>query len=190
MNAISDNKQKYSQEDWRRTYPFQKPFIVLLELMHHRKAPRLSLCAAEPPEPALQRATQNGDAETENPEPVHHHHQGLLSGERLSALFLTTRWMFWRWSSLTTYMLLFLFFCWQDLVFFTDDCNAIDTGHSSPHYGEDRLQLLQEERWAIHKAGHRRTLSCCIHRKSLVAKCRTVKHVLFTTKACVVSDAA
>ena len=37
-------------------------------------------------------------------------------------------------------------FGWQDLVFFTDDCEAIDTGHSSPHYAEDRLQLLQEER--------------------------------------------
>ncbi|KAM9758439.1 cytokine-like protein 1 [Menidia menidia] len=36
--------------------------------------------------------------------------------------------------------------CFRDLVFFTDDCNAIDTGHSSPHYGDDRLQLLQEER--------------------------------------------
>ncbi|XP_057702205.1 cytokine-like protein 1 isoform X1 [Corythoichthys intestinalis] len=35
---------------------------------------------------------------------------------------------------------------WQDLVFFTDDCEAIDTGHSRPHYAEDRLQLLQEER--------------------------------------------
>ena len=37
-------------------------------------------------------------------------------------------------------------FGWQDLVFFTNDCEAIDTGHSSPHYAEDRLQLLQEER--------------------------------------------
>ncbi|XP_029906654.1 cytokine-like protein 1 [Myripristis murdjan] len=36
--------------------------------------------------------------------------------------------------------------CYRDLVFFTDDCEAIDTGHSSPRYGEDRLQLLQEER--------------------------------------------
>ncbi|GAA6222250.1 cytokine-like protein 1 [Lates japonicus] len=37
--------------------------------------------------------------------------------------------------------------CYRDLVFFTDDCEAIDTGHSSrPHYAEDRLQLLQEER--------------------------------------------
>ncbi|XP_077583251.1 cytokine-like protein 1 isoform X1 [Stigmatopora nigra] len=35
---------------------------------------------------------------------------------------------------------------WQDLVFFTDDCEAIDTGHSRPHFAEDRLQLLQEER--------------------------------------------
>ncbi|KAG9345498.1 hypothetical protein JZ751_008642 [Albula glossodonta] len=31
-----------------------------------------------------------------------------------------------------------------DLVFFTDDCEALETGQSSPRYGEDRLQLLQE----------------------------------------------
>ncbi|KAF3855975.1 hypothetical protein F7725_016698 [Dissostichus mawsoni] len=36
--------------------------------------------------------------------------------------------------------------CWRDLVFFTDDCEGIDTGHSRPYYAEDRLQLLQEER--------------------------------------------
>ncbi|XP_061912488.1 cytokine-like protein 1 [Entelurus aequoreus] len=36
--------------------------------------------------------------------------------------------------------------CYRDLVFFTDDCEAIDTGHSRPHFAEDRLQLLQEER--------------------------------------------
>ncbi|XP_008318649.1 cytokine-like protein 1 [Cynoglossus semilaevis] len=36
--------------------------------------------------------------------------------------------------------------CYRDLVFFTDDCEAIDTGHSRPYYGEDRLQLLQEDR--------------------------------------------
>ncbi|XP_063045674.1 cytokine-like protein 1 [Engraulis encrasicolus] len=34
--------------------------------------------------------------------------------------------------------------CFRDLVFFTDDCVAIETGHSSPRYGEDRLQLLEE----------------------------------------------
>lgn len=39
----------------------------------------------------------------------------------------------------------FLLF-WQDLVFFTDDCEAIDTGHSRPYVAEDRLQILQEER--------------------------------------------
>lgn len=33
---------------------------------------------------------------------------------------------------------------WQDLVFFMDDCEAIDTGHGTPHYAEDRLQLLEE----------------------------------------------
>ncbi|KAG7229733.1 hypothetical protein INR49_012529 [Caranx melampygus] len=36
--------------------------------------------------------------------------------------------------------------CYRDLVFFTDDCEAIDTGHSRPYYAEDRLQLLQEDR--------------------------------------------
>ncbi|KAL3058997.1 hypothetical protein OYC64_011017 [Pagothenia borchgrevinki] len=36
--------------------------------------------------------------------------------------------------------------CWRDLVFLTDDCEGIDTGHSRPYYAEDRLQLLQEER--------------------------------------------
>ncbi|XP_034022940.1 cytokine-like protein 1 [Thalassophryne amazonica] len=36
--------------------------------------------------------------------------------------------------------------CYRDLVFFTDDCEAIDTGHIRPHYAEDRLQLLQEDR--------------------------------------------
>ncbi|KAM7401825.1 hypothetical protein PAMP_017103 [Pampus punctatissimus] len=36
--------------------------------------------------------------------------------------------------------------CYRDLVFFSDDCQAIDTGHSNPYYAEDRLQLLQEER--------------------------------------------
>lgn len=35
--------------------------------------------------------------------------------------------------------------CYRDLVFFSDDCEAIDTGHIKPHYSEDRLQLLQEE---------------------------------------------
>ncbi|XP_054473553.1 cytokine-like protein 1 [Anoplopoma fimbria] len=36
--------------------------------------------------------------------------------------------------------------CYRDMVFFTDDCEAIDTGHTRPYYAEDRLQLLQEER--------------------------------------------
>lgn len=36
--------------------------------------------------------------------------------------------------------------CYRDLVFFTDDCEGIDTGHSKPYLGEDRLQLLQEDR--------------------------------------------
>ncbi|XP_056131034.1 cytokine-like protein 1 [Lampris incognitus] len=36
--------------------------------------------------------------------------------------------------------------CYRDLVFFSNDCEAIDTGRIAPHYGEDRLQLLQEER--------------------------------------------
>ncbi|KAJ0023555.1 hypothetical protein NQD34_003454 [Periophthalmus magnuspinnatus] len=33
----------------------------------------------------------------------------------------------------------------QDLVFFTDDCEGIDTGHSKPYIREDTLQLLQED---------------------------------------------
>ncbi|CAL8340830.1 unnamed protein product [Merluccius merluccius] len=36
--------------------------------------------------------------------------------------------------------------CYRDLVFFTDDCEAIDTGHTKPSFEEDRLQLLVEER--------------------------------------------
>ncbi|XP_054883101.1 cytokine-like protein 1 [Poeciliopsis prolifica] len=36
--------------------------------------------------------------------------------------------------------------CYRDLVFFTDDCEAIDTGRSSPNLAEDRLQLLVEDR--------------------------------------------
>ncbi|MED6244284.1 hypothetical protein ATANTOWER_002592 [Ataeniobius toweri] len=36
--------------------------------------------------------------------------------------------------------------CYRDLVFFTDDCEAIDTGRSSPNLAEDRLQVLQEDR--------------------------------------------
>ncbi|XP_028303334.1 cytokine-like protein 1 [Gouania willdenowi] len=36
--------------------------------------------------------------------------------------------------------------CYRDLVFFSDDCEAIDTGHVKPHYSEDRLQLLQEKK--------------------------------------------
>lgn len=34
--------------------------------------------------------------------------------------------------------------CYRDLVFFTDDCEALETGQSSSRYGEDTLQLLQE----------------------------------------------
>ncbi|XP_052005489.1 cytokine-like protein 1 [Xyrauchen texanus] len=35
--------------------------------------------------------------------------------------------------------------CYRDLVYFTDDCVALETGNSSPRYTEDRLQLLEEE---------------------------------------------
>ncbi|TRY54246.1 hypothetical protein DNTS_010109 [Danionella cerebrum] len=35
--------------------------------------------------------------------------------------------------------------CYQDLVFSSDDCEALDTGVSSPRYAEDRLQHLVEE---------------------------------------------
>uniref|UniRef100_A0A1A8IH64 Cytokine-like protein 1 n=1 Tax=Nothobranchius kuhntae TaxID=321403 RepID=A0A1A8IH64_NOTKU len=36
--------------------------------------------------------------------------------------------------------------CFRDLVFRSDDCEAIDTGLVSPYFAEDRLQILQEER--------------------------------------------
>ncbi|XP_066498594.1 cytokine-like protein 1 [Hoplias malabaricus] len=34
--------------------------------------------------------------------------------------------------------------CYRDLVYLTDDCEALDTGYSRPRYDEDRLQLLEE----------------------------------------------
>ncbi|XP_076843843.1 cytokine-like protein 1 isoform X2 [Brachyhypopomus gauderio] len=34
--------------------------------------------------------------------------------------------------------------CFRDLVYLTDDCEALDTGYSRPRYTEDRLQLLEE----------------------------------------------
>lgn len=60
-----------------------------------------------------------------------------------SALFFTSRLLFSGLSGVTLYMFLF---GWQDLVSFTHDCEAIDTGHVTPYYAEDRLQLLQEDR--------------------------------------------
>nr|ACO14240.1 Cytokine-like protein 1 precursor [Esox lucius] len=36
--------------------------------------------------------------------------------------------------------------CHRELVFLTDDCEALETGQSTPRYGEDRLQLLVEEK--------------------------------------------
>lgn len=53
------------------------------ERLRHVQAPRLPLRAAQPSGPLLQRASQDGDAETQNPEPLHHHHPNLLSGERV-----------------------------------------------------------------------------------------------------------
>ncbi|XP_051505377.1 cytokine-like protein 1 [Myxocyprinus asiaticus] len=35
--------------------------------------------------------------------------------------------------------------CYRDLVYFTDECVALETGNSSPRYTEDRLQLLEDE---------------------------------------------
>nr|QJQ81639.1 cytokine-like protein [Danio rerio] len=35
--------------------------------------------------------------------------------------------------------------CHRDLVFFTDDCEALETGNPSPRYTEDRLQRLVED---------------------------------------------
>uniref|UniRef100_A0A3Q3PZ38 Cytokine like 1 n=1 Tax=Monopterus albus TaxID=43700 RepID=A0A3Q3PZ38_MONAL len=32
--------------------------------------------------------------------------------------------------------------CYRDLVYLSNDCEAIDTGRSSPQYAEDRLQIL------------------------------------------------
>ncbi|XP_041132307.1 cytokine-like protein 1 [Polyodon spathula] len=34
--------------------------------------------------------------------------------------------------------------CYRDLVFFTDDCDALETGESTPRHGEEQLQLLIE----------------------------------------------
>ncbi|KAK2829157.1 hypothetical protein Q7C36_017147 [Tachysurus vachellii] len=34
--------------------------------------------------------------------------------------------------------------CYRDLVFLTNDCEALDTGISQPRYMEDTLQLLEE----------------------------------------------
>ncbi|XP_056626020.1 cytokine-like protein 1 [Triplophysa dalaica] len=35
--------------------------------------------------------------------------------------------------------------CYRELVFHTNDCEALETGHSSPRYTEDRLQLLEDD---------------------------------------------
>ncbi|KAK2891415.1 hypothetical protein Q8A67_014058 [Cirrhinus molitorella] len=35
--------------------------------------------------------------------------------------------------------------CYRDLVFFTDDCEALETGIISPRYSEDRLERLIED---------------------------------------------
>ncbi|XP_043087251.1 cytokine-like protein 1 [Puntigrus tetrazona] len=35
--------------------------------------------------------------------------------------------------------------CYRDLVFFTDDCEALETGNISPRYSEDRLEHLIED---------------------------------------------
>lgn len=51
------------------------------ELLHHYQAPWLYLRGVEPSQPVLQRETQNGSAEAQNPEPLQHHHQNLLSGK-------------------------------------------------------------------------------------------------------------
>lgn len=54
---------------------------MIPELLHHYQAPWLSLRGVEPSQPVLQRETQNGSAEAQNPEPLQHHHQNLLSGK-------------------------------------------------------------------------------------------------------------
>ncbi|XP_016108800.1 cytokine-like protein 1 [Sinocyclocheilus grahami] len=35
--------------------------------------------------------------------------------------------------------------CYRDLVFLTDDCEALETGNISPRYSEDRLEHLIED---------------------------------------------
>lgn len=110
--------------------------VIFPELLRHQQTAGLSVCGAEPPRPVLQEASQDDDAEAESAEFVHHHHQDLLPGKNLSntaALSLGP----------CVHVCMFV---WQDLVFFVDDCEAIDTGHGTPHYAEDRLQLLKEER--------------------------------------------
>lgn len=122
---------------------FEKICVVSLELVRHRQTPWLPLCGAKPPQPTVQRASQDGDPQTENPELVQNNHQDLLSGENIPKVCRVFDW------SLVVFMLAWpLYLYWQDLVFLTDDCDAIDTGHHRPYYGEDRLQLLQEDRWA------------------------------------------
>ncbi|XP_067256062.1 cytokine-like protein 1 [Chanodichthys erythropterus] len=35
--------------------------------------------------------------------------------------------------------------CYRDMVFYTDDCEALETGNISPRYTEDRLERLIED---------------------------------------------
>ncbi|XP_026137152.1 cytokine-like protein 1 [Carassius auratus] len=35
--------------------------------------------------------------------------------------------------------------CYRDLVFYTDDCEALETGNISPRYSEDRLEHVIED---------------------------------------------
>lgn len=61
----------------------QKQRFFSAEFLHHNQATGLSLCGPEPSEPVLQRASQDGAAETQSPEFVHYHHQNLLPGKNL-----------------------------------------------------------------------------------------------------------
>lgn len=55
-----------------------------IELLHHQQTAGLSVRGAEPPGPVVHEASQDGAAETESAELVHHHHQAMLPGRNLS----------------------------------------------------------------------------------------------------------
>lgn len=66
------------------TFIMKTVLLSSAELMCHHQATGLSLRAAQPSQPVLQNSPQDGAAQTKSPEPAHHHHQTLLSGEKIS----------------------------------------------------------------------------------------------------------